>query len=501
MIRTLCILLFITVGRMIAAQPIPATPATLQSSRVKSVDQYFESLAQNQQFNGNVLLADRGKVVYEKSFGLADFTNGRKNSAQSSFAIASITKTITATAILQLKETGKLRLSDPVANHLPTFPYPSVTIRHLLSHTSGMPTVDSLFFALIARHPDTVFTNRNIIPACLLTKAPLIFQPGTAFSYNNLNYNILALLVEKVSTLSFEVYLTKHIFKPAGMTHTTSSNFYTSNDKHLSKRYRLKYLYSGSVEEPDTAAEFLIMRNFNFKGHGELISTARDLFRYDQALRKGKLLKQETMQEAFTPVKLTNGSDNAQHYGLGWITSHDATLGQLVKHDGGLPGGRSILLINRTKPQTVILFDNVTNNVVPIANDALKLLNGIPVATPKKSLARFYGQALAKGNLETAQEGLSSMVKDTLHYYANEDELNSLGYAFISTKQNEAALAAFKLNTVLFPQSWNVYDSYGEILLHTGNKAEALKMYQKSVALNPENENGRQVLKTLSTLK
>jgi tetratricopeptide (TPR) repeat protein len=89
--------------------------------------------------------------------------------------------------------------------------------------------------------------------------------------------------------------------------------------------------------------------------------------------------------------------------------------------------------------------------------------------------------------------------KDTLQYYWNEDEMNSLGYAFLSTHQERAALAAFEANTRLFPASWNVYDSYGEALLQTGHKEKAIEMYQKSVSLNDKNDNGKQVLQKLLT--
>ena len=110
--------------------------ATAQD-KAKTLDQYFTALAANNRFNGNILVAENGKVVYEHSFGYADFSSKRPNTALSSFPIASITKTITATAILQLKEKGKLQLTDAVTKYLPDFPYPNITITHLLSHNQA----------------------------------------------------------------------------------------------------------------------------------------------------------------------------------------------------------------------------------------------------------------------------------------------------------------------------------------------------------------------------
>lgn len=263
MIQKTCLLFIMLIGvKKVVAQ-----------DRYGKLDLFFSTLSQAGQFNGNALITENGNVVYEKSFGYADFGNKRNNTAQSSFPIASITKTITSTAILQLKQQGKLQVEDRVSKYLSNFPYPEVTIRQLLSHTSGLPIYDTLFFSLIAKHPDTVFINKDIIPTCISQKTPLVFKPGEDFSYNNVNYNILAVIVEKISGLSFGSYLQANIFDPAGMTNTSLSKFLKREDKNLSKRYNFKYLYSDKVQLADTIAEFLIANRFNFQGHGDLIST------------------------------------------------------------------------------------------------------------------------------------------------------------------------------------------------------------------------------------
>lgn len=474
-----------------------AVTNVVAQNKQKELDNFFSTLSQNQQFNGNVLIAENGTIVYEKSFGYADFSTKRPNTANTSFPIASITKTFTSTAILQLKEKGKLQLEDAVIKILSDFPYPDITIKQLLSHTAGLPIYDSLFFLLIHDHPDTVFLNRDLIPAFISQKAALVFKAGNDFSYNNVNYNILALIIEKISGLSFESYLKKYIFNPAGMTNTSLSNFFYRKDNNLSKRYRLKYLFSDKLEWVDTSAEFKIMYRLNFQGHGDIISTVNDLLKYDMALYNGRLLSDASLKEAFTPVLLNDGRNNVERYGLGWINKEDTSMGKIVEHDGGLPGGRSILLRNITRHQSIILFDNTANNVIPIAYDALRILNDEKIGKPKKSAARIYGIALAYNGLKAAHKVLTKITGDTLNYYLSENEFNSLGYAFSSNNKNAEALTAFKQNTQLFPLSWNVYDSYGEALLNNGKKEEAIKMYQKSVELNPDNENGKKVLQKI----
>lgn len=469
----------------------------LAQSRGNNLDKYFSTLSKNQQFNGNVLIAEKGKIIYQKSFGYADFLAKRLNTVNSSLPIASITKTFTSTAILQLKEKGKLKLEDNVVKYLPEFPYPTITVKQLLSHTSGLPIYDTLFFSLISLHPDTVFTNRDIISVMISKKAQLIFKPGDDFLYNNVNYNILALIIEKISGLSFEAYLKKYIFIPAGMTHTSLSIFFSRKDKNLSMRYRLQYLYSKKLERTDTSAEFKIIYRFNFQGHGDIISTTNDLLKYDISLYNGTLLNSASLKEAFTAIKLNNGEDNVQRYALGWITKKDTSIGEIVKHDGGLPGGRTMLLRNINRHQTIILFDNTANNVIPIADNALSILNGATIDKPKKSGARFYGVDLAYNGTKTGDKTLTRIKKDTSNYYLSEQEMNSLGYAFLSNNRDSEAEATFKQNTQLFPLSWNTYDSYGEVLLKNGKKEAAIKMYQKSVELNPDNENGKKVLEQI----
>ena len=166
--------------------------------------------------NGNVLIAESGKIIYQRSFGWADEKNKLPNSDNSKFDIASITKTFTSTAILQLRDRGKLDLDAPVAKYFPDFPFPEITVRHLLSHTSGLP--DNQVFEEPAREaPDKTFINADIIAALKKWKRPLPFKPGEGWSYSNPGYSLLALLVEKLSGLRFEDYVRRYIFEPANM--------------------------------------------------------------------------------------------------------------------------------------------------------------------------------------------------------------------------------------------------------------------------------------------
>ena len=189
----------------------------------RDLDSYFLALSQNQEFNGNILFAENGGIIYQKSFGYADFKKKIKNTDSTLINVASISKNFTAIAVLQLKEKGKLRLDDTFIKYFPEFPYPEITIKHLLSHTSGLPDNEALLDSIISKNPGKIITNVDIIPALILYKKAkeLRFKTGEKkWGYSNIGYSLLALLIEKVSKQLFDVYLRKEIFIPAGMAHT-----------------------------------------------------------------------------------------------------------------------------------------------------------------------------------------------------------------------------------------------------------------------------------------
>lgn len=471
-------------------------------STAGALEAYFSTAFKNQRLNGNVLIAENGKIVYERSFGYADIAAKKLHARTSAFHIASITKTFTATAILQLVEKGKLALDDAVAKHLKGFPYPQVTVRHLLSHTSGLPSFEVLFDSVRKVHPDTVFTNADIISGYVASKAPLLYEPLSNYNYNNINYSLLGLIVEKLSGKSLHRYLKEHILQPAGMSQTFFPKIifyhYTVQEaKNLSMMYRYRYVYSKKMARVDTLPfESKYWYNYNFEGFGEIISTASDLFKYDQALYNNVLLRDSTLQQAFKPAILSNGKVNEAGFGLCWIVAPDSDYGDLVMHGGGVPGLRTFLLRNITKHQTIIVLDNNENEVDGLAMGALMILNKDKPNPPGKSIARAYAQSLLIEGAEKAEKKLQALRRNN-QYSLSEDELNSLGYDLLGDNKLSLAVEVFKLNMTLFPNSWNVYDSYGEVLLQVGKKEQAIEMYKRSIELNAQNENGKRVLKEL----
>jgi CubicO group peptidase (beta-lactamase class C family) len=475
------------------------------------LDSLFNSLYSYRQINGNVLIAEKGNIIYKKSFGYADIEKKILNNDGSEFTLASISKVFTSTAILQLRDKGKLTLDDPFVKFFHDFPYPDITIRNLLSHTSGLPDYD-LYEEQINKNPDKIFSNKDILPSLKNWKEPLHFKPGENWEYSNTNFCLLALLVEKLSGFEFKKYIQKYIFTRAEMNNTYfQTDAVNKLDIQKAINYEYPWLFSSKQENVDNLPKYR-WRLYNasgFVGQGNIITTTEDLLKFDHALYSGKIIKPSTLAEAYTPTKLKTGENafagiglGKASYGLGWFILEDTTSGKIVWHTGGQPGGLGIFVRNISKKQTVIIFDNTFNkSLYGNGFNAIAILNDKPVKIRKTSMIQDYGISLVEKGVDAAFCRLSELRADSAHYDLDEGDMNELGlqllYAGEFEGHNELALEVLKLNTLLFPLGFNTYDSYGEALAKQGKVKEAIFMYNKSLELNPKNEGGRKALKEL----
>ena len=338
------------------------TMETAAQFRIPELDSYLRLLHENSELNGSVLLAERGAVIYKQSFGYANFADKKENSDSSLINIASISKTFTAIAILQLKEKGKLNLEDAYSKYFKDFPYPKITIKHLLSHTSGLPDIEPVFDSLVAKNPDKIYTNSDIIPALIIyhRNKSLRFETGERWGYSNIGYGLLALLVEKLSRQPFANYMKKNVFIPAGMPHTyVQTSLPQKQGKNRVNNYMYANHFTMKLEQMDTLP-YMKKWTYNLAGltgSTNVISSLHDLWQYDKALSEGKLLTSSILEEAYTPVKLNNGKNNTAvegSYGLGWFIKIDSAGNKIVSHSGAAPGVSAFLIRNLTKKQTLI---------------------------------------------------------------------------------------------------------------------------------------------------
>jgi len=482
-----------------------------QKNTIDQLDNLFQSMYQYGQINGNIVVAENGNIVYKQSLGYADFPSKKLNGDSSRFSIGSVSKIFTAVAILQLKEKGKLKLDDPLVKYLPRFRYPEITIRHLLSHTSGLPDYE-LYGKLVDQNPQKIFSNKDILPSLQLWEKPLSFTPGDKWQYSNTNFSLLAILVEKLSRMTFQDYVEKKIFQPAKMSDTY---FLTDTmnipDKNRVTNHQYAVLFDAEPREV-TGIKKLRWRLYNlsgFVGQGNIVTSAKDLFNFDQALYNNRIIKAVTLEEAFTPTKLNNGEKcntdiglGKASYGLGWFIFADTSAGKIVWHGGGVPGSVAIFLRNITQKQVVIVLDNAfSEGIYQNGINALNILDHQPILIRKKSLTQGYGSDLVKKGVDPAFCRLFQLRSDSVHYYMDEGQMNLLGYQLLYEAtfegHSQLALEVFKINTMLFPSSYNVYDSYGEGLFKNGHRQEAIMMYRKALELNPENPESKEALKRI----
>lgn len=478
------------------------------------LDSLFTASGNFESLNGSVLIAENGKVIYQRSLGFANIDKKKLNATTSSFNIASLTKTFTSTAILQLFEKGKLHLDDPYQKYFPSFPYPDITIRNLLTHTSGLTDLET-YFRVLDSFPNKIFTDADIIPSIIHLNRPLKFKPGEDFEYCNINYELLALLIEHLTKTSYPEYVRQHIFKPAGMMHSYFNALPPAvDDTNSVTNYMLATLYASNYISSDSVNDNRLkqlMRSFkNLMGDGNIISTEEDLLLYDKALFNGKLLHPQTLAIAFTPNQLNNNKDYTVfsnpkmgkiQYGFGWEIAADTSYGKIMSHGGHYPGIWTSFVHNVTRNQTIIIYDNTDWSGADLLSQmAVAILNNKPVVNllSKKMLARVYGQTLIKDGADAAFSELIKLKDDTVHYVLRERDMNTLGYQFLLDHLGLQSLETFKVNTLLYPNSSNAYDSYGDALANNNQNENAIIMYKKSILLDPKNTESIDKLRKLT---
>ncbi len=327
------------------------------AKRIKQADKVFTDLSNNG-LNGVVLYAEQGQVIYEKAFGWRDLTKRQKDSLRidDAFQLSSDSKMFTAEAIMLLKAEGKLDYDTDIKKYIPEFPYEGVTVRMLLTHRSGLPRYDSMAdeFWPDRKKP---FSNEALIKMLIDNKPEPYGPPDGSYFYNNINYALLATVVERVSKQHFEDFMRERIFEPVGM---SSSYIYSMrNESEVSMYVPTEVqghdMYrSGPVK---TQNDYLN----GVMGDKIMYSTVEDIWKYNQALDAHLLLPDSLQAEAFVP-----GSPdwkNGENYGFGWRLSQEYP--DIYFHFGWWKGYRSAIIRDVRRHRFLVILCNTTW-IIPI---------------------------------------------------------------------------------------------------------------------------------------
>jgi CubicO group peptidase (beta-lactamase class C family) len=355
----------------VAAKPLDTTALLAYNPKNadKKIDAVMQELHRTRGFNGNVLVAKKGKIVYEKAIGWADYLHRDSLKIGSQFELASVTKTMTSTGILLLMERGKLKLDDDVKKFFPDFPYDGVTIRLLLTHRSGMMNyvyfIDDIYRKNHLNQRKGL-TNAEAMKMIADNKPTRFNEPNKRFLYNNSNFMVLGSIIEKVSGMSYAQFMQENVFKPASMAHTHvySKAVYDKIPVDVVGHDRGQWRYS-------------VAQNFLDGPVGDkgIYSTVGDLFLFDRALRAGLLLKPATLDSAYVPRNpMLHGHFS---YGYGWRT-FTAPGQEVIYHTGWWHGFRHIYLRDMKNDITVVLLTNLANGSLLKLDDLFKTV-GMPV--------------------------------------------------------------------------------------------------------------------------
>jgi CubicO group peptidase (beta-lactamase class C family) len=286
-----------------------------------------------------VLVLKDGEPLVRRGYGYADLEQHVRISPQTNFRLASVTKQFTAASILLLAEDGKLTLDDRARSWLPSLPEAAdrITIRHLLTHTSGLIDYEDLI-------PDTMTAQLHDadVLALLEGQTRLYFEPGTSYRYSNSGYALLALIVGKASGRSFATFLATRIFEPLGMTHTVAYEQGISEVAHRAYGYSQ---IEGGWQRTDQSQTSAVL------GDGGIYSSLDDLAKWDAALYDERLLKRTSLDAAFTPA--TSTDDPTIEYGFGWRIT-----GETLWHSGETIGFRNVIVRWPKRHFTVIVLTN-----------------------------------------------------------------------------------------------------------------------------------------------
>ncbi len=329
---------------------------------IQKIDSLMNALFSSHDFNGNVLVAEKGKVVYSQSFGFANETTKEKLTENSIFETGSVSKQFTSMAVMMLKEQGNLQLDDEMRKYIPELSnYKGITIRHLLHHTGGLPDYMEIMDSLFDK--SKIARNKDLIAIFSKYQPKVLFEPNSKFEYSNTGYVLLATIIENVSGLTYAEFLYKYIFKPLKMKNTFVYNRRLNPMKI--ENYAFGYI------SPDSLTGYILPDDFEetkfviwldgIVGDGTVNSTATDLFKWDRALYKNKLLSMEGMKSIFEVATLNNQTKT--NYAMGWEIEKFDIYSKMTRHGGSWPGYVAYIERHVENDKTIIILQNHEDDI------------------------------------------------------------------------------------------------------------------------------------------
>lgn len=449
-------------------------------SLAKRIDAYLVKSAANN-FSGAVLVAREGEIILSKGYGLADRKNNTAVVSSTIFNIGSVTKQFTAAAILKLAEQEKLKTSDTLGSFFENVPADKkdITVHQLLTHTAGIsPNTGGPRYDLAGREKFL----REFFDAELAAK------PGTEHQYANAGYIVLAALVEIVSGQRYETFLYEQLFKPAGMMNT-------GYKRPEWNKARLAHGYYFSLADADwadwgTTPDRWVDHDVSWYGigKGDLHSSVEDLYKWHEALQANSILSAKTRARYETPYVRENPGGSS-HYAYGWAIFNSERNTKIVAHDGS-NGVFFANFIRFVEEDVVVIF--LTNVALgkDIGDAAWEIARVVfdpdyePRPIPRLNYELVY-QFMKQNKSNSASELSAFMLHHQGKEFRERRVLNQIGFQLVTTEKCDWALALLKLNTRIFPDDGNLFDSLGEASMNCEQLDLAVKSFFRALELAP----------------
>lgn len=439
-----------------------------KESDVNQIDSLMAKSYERDLFNGNVLIAKKGKIIYQKSFGFTDETKHNALTKNSIFNFGSIAKEFNAVSIMILVERGQLNLDDPISKYNLDLPKWSekVTIRHLINYASGMPKIENGL--IVPKNDEEAWK-------ILRNNESILFEPGTSYKYDNGNVFLQRKIVEKITGMAFQDFVTKNILKPLKMHNSVF-------DPKLGYKNRTSCYDMENIRCPEV--EFI---------SGWIWMDINDMYKWIYAMNHNRLISKESFQ-----ILLNNPYAKDEGASLGRYYEKE----NVQRHNGVSYKFESIFLNDFENEFTIILASNNLNKVWTLGHTIRDIMLGKDFEIPKKSVS----QALRKqvfSNVNKAIETYYSLKKNSANKFNFEkpSELNALGYELLKAGKINESVEIFRLATKEFPKNANIFDSLGEAYYSNKQYDLALECYQKAIELGGTQGNAEKMIEKIKEEK
>lgn len=450
----------------------------------KTVDSIFEQLKTDEIFNGEILIAQNRKIIFHKFYGIADLQSNDEFTNESVFEIASLSKPFTALAIAKLVADKKLSYSNELTKFLPELPYDKVTIQHLINHTSGLPDYSKVLYPVW--DAERIANNQDLFEILKKNPPKLLHPPGTKWTYSNIGYTLLAIILERVQDLSFPEYCHENIFKPLNMYNTTIPTY---NETKLISNYTNDFIFSYGTAKYIDPIKYISFDNATFTGdmYGAqgICTNATELYQFSNIFHVQQIIPDSLFKKYISPQNIE--TTMSKDFTSGWFYDRDSLLGETLFYAGGFSAHRSFIQYSSSEETLFVILSNTSAPIWSLREIIIDCINNKKIDYPKKSFVKTLSYQLKDFlNDKIKSENIISF-DDSIYKY-NDYEYDELIEELVANNLDNLAIIASEKVLEIDSGNFKPFLNIGNIKYSKGKIEESLYYYGKALELHPADE-------------